>query len=351
MSMSVLAGSGAPIGKAFAKYMTMLDQGVPVREADKQMQAEVFGPEALSRSLARKSPTEEHPPTDPVLTREVEIGKLKANLRTLMRAGSTAEENGKVVAEIARAMGMPVLMESFAATMPFGGFIQSGKQPLYQVLIGLEKAGFIWELSEGMLRIRPADWALLRSYDIPESFLAYYWGMIEKQGQLTLDDLAAIAAALTDEQIDNMLLDDPEWEQAVLGMRSRQLGDRDFLRVYGSLSLEQKRAAQTEGGLPFGQLNSTQWELLGNVITDRLGGVYITGGNLRLHADEKLPKLEVTVQVDDQEKPRSLNHVILVQSKESMARLSEARKKRLEAEKAQQDKDQSTPAPAPGPEE
>jgi len=255
------------------------------------------------------------------------------------------------VAEIARATGMPVLMESFASAMPLAMFLKPGKQPLYRILIGLEKAGFTWELSERMLRIRPADWALLRSYDIPESFLAYYWGVIEKQGQLTIDDLAAMVTALTDEQIDNTLMADPDWSQAALGLRMDEPGDRDFLRIYGLLSPEQKKALQAEGGLPFDQLTNPQWELLGNLITERFGGIYITGGSLQLRGDAKLPKLEVTVQVGGEDKPRSTNKVFLVQSKESMDRLREARRKRQEAEKAKLEKDQNAPAPVPGPEE
>jgi len=126
------------------------------------------------------------------------------------------------------------------------------------------------------------------------------------------------------------------------------LGGRDYLRVYGSLSAEQRKALQSEGGLPFDQLTNTQWELLGNLIAERLGGVYLVGGNLQLSLTP-WAKFQVTAQVGGEEKPRSFSQSIMIVTKDDLASMREAEKTRGKATQPQPG--QNAPAPAPGLEE
>jgi len=158
---------------------------------------------------------------------------------------------GKTTATLSRAFGAPVLLESFTRMNPIGGFVKPGKQPLYKVLIGLEKAGYIWERGDGAFRIRPRDWALQRSYEIPESFLAHYWAVIERQGELTIDDLGAMVVALSDEQINHTFKADPDWSRAAYGLANCGDAGLSILRMYGLLSSEQKQVLRSEERFAF----------------------------------------------------------------------------------------------------
>jgi len=360
MSMLPLSRSDSPGGKMFAKMLFAVDEGADIQEAVKQIQSEFEDSDFLADALGHKSPTEENPPTDPELTREVELGELP---RSLVSAGfgRAPEHTGKAVAEISRAIGMPVLLESFSGSIPIGEFVKSGKQPVYKILIGLEKAGHVWALGDGTLRIRPENWALQRSYEIPESFLNYYKDLLEKQGEYTLDDLAAIAVALTDEQIQNTLTADPDLSFAVVATLANPFGgQREILRMYGSLSAPQKAALNGEGGLLFADLTDRQWEHLYTVITDRLGGVYILDGSVRLEPQSEAEvkagmgtrQFEITVQAADETETRSFSASVMVFGKKQIEMIKEAQKKALEqVKKAGQEKEgeELEPAPAPTP--
>jgi len=232
------------------------------------------------------------------------------------------------MAEISRALGVPVLFESFARLMPVSIFVKPGKQPLYKVLIGLEKCDLGWELDDDALRVRPRNWALRRSYEIPESFIARYKDLLDKQGELTLDDIGDIAVALTDGQIGNTLLADPDlgWLfNSVFG----DLGQgKTMVRLYGSLTAPQKSALSTEAGLPFSQLTTEQWDRVSSLISSGFGGVYVQDGSIRLKPDTNPAEtqksvhnyyFEISVQVADEKEPRSLPERISVMGTEAVA--------------------------------
>ncbi|MCX6376470.1 MAG: hypothetical protein NTU88_10640, partial [Armatimonadetes bacterium] len=264
-------------------------------------------PEFIAGALAQDSPTEKNPPTDPELTREVEIKDVLNGAGGRAFVGNDSEKNqGKILAEISRAMGGPLLKESFDTEMaPIGLYIHPGKQPLYKVLIALEKAGSIWNMDDGVLRIRPSNWALLRSYEIPESFTIRYKDLLDKYGELTLDDIAGIASSLTDGQIQHALAQASDLQPAVECITQGRSATREVLRLYASLTEEQKTALDGDAGLPFSQLTNAQWDRLSVVLDDRLGGLYIQDGSIRLmpqaekeiKAGELSRKFEITAQV------------------------------------------------------
>jgi hypothetical protein len=243
MGMFPLAGQNSPFGNIFGKMLFAFDEGASLDEAMKQISAEAQNGSFLADTLARKSPTEETPPTDPELTREVEIDPkgIGGGMADLMGRGPSPQNQGKAVAEISRALGIPTLLESFSSDMPIALFLKPGKQPVYKVLIALEKAGYKWDRGDGTLRVRSEDWALKRSYEIPESFIAFYKDLLEKQGELTLDVLAQIASTLTDEQIQNTLSKDEDLGFAVSTLGGDFFGEgREILRFYAALTPAQK---------------------------------------------------------------------------------------------------------------
>ncbi len=314
----------------FGSLLLDVESGTPFDEAERKLEPKTSDPAFASEMMAHDSPTEKEPPTDPELTREIELKSdalPKANTHPL-DGGTNQESQGKVIAEISRALGMPVLMESFNSVMPLSTFVKAGKQPVYKVLVALEKANCAWERVDGSLTVRPKDWALRRSYLIPESFFAYYKALIEKQESLTVDDLAAIATGLTDDQIQRTLVSEPDFTFLKVPMGGAMFGNtRDMLRLYGSFAPEQKLALQSEGGLQFSQLTDKQWDQLNMLITDQYGGLYVLDGTIKMNIPDpkkdsavgKVYMFPLSVQVNGEDKPRAMTQIIVVPGKADIA--------------------------------
>ena len=355
MGMFPIAGEDSPFGKLFGKALFALDDGMPLDQLNKQFESDATNSSFLADSIARKSATEENPPTDPELTREIEIDAkaMPSGLKEVLRGNTSTESQGKAVAEISRALGMPTLLESFASDLPIALFVKPGKQPLYNVLIAFEKGGYLWDRTDGMLRIRSQDWALKRSYEIPESFIAFYKDVLDKEGQFALDDLANMAFTLTDEQIQNTLAKEPGLSLALGSLAIGFGSGTEILRLYGSFTPQQKEALNSESGLLFAQLSDDQWERTSNIITDSLGGVVIADGNIRLQpqsdSDTKTGNpsrtFDITVSVNGQQDPLTTTEYVYIASKDSIARIKEMRKK---AEEAPKKPDANEPNQQPG---
>ncbi len=336
---------------AFGTLLMDVESGTPFDQATKNLDAKFKDPAVLAQMLAHDSPTEKTPPTDPELTREVELkaDALPKADKSAMGRDTDHEAQGKVIAEISRALGTPVFMESFNRVMPLSTFVTAGKQPVYKVLIALEKANCTWDRNDGSLKIRPSDWALRRSYLIPESFLNYYRDLLVKQETLTLDDLTAIATSLTDDQIQQTLLTDPDFAFLMMSMGGGMIGgSRDMLRLYGSFTADQKQALQAESGLPFGQITDAQWNQLNKIITDHFGGIYVADGNMKMTPPGKgqdkntmqVYTFSIDVAVTGEEKPRNMTQPVFVPGKDQIAQMQKMRKQMQDKDKpAEQSKD------------
>jgi hypothetical protein len=242
----------------------------------------------------------------------------------------------------------------------FEGLLPTDTQPLYKILAILDAAGLEWEYKERVISIRPKDWAVQRSNDVPESVLAKYRDKLKRDGCFDLDTLASIPASLTDGQIDQRFLND--LELVILGY---DLGDRPPLRFYGSLSPQQKTLLKSPEGLTFDQLSDEQWLLLAAMIGQQLGETNIQTGIVRLPEPEKLwlqdkqgkeqrdksPEfcryyLTIEVPTENQSKPITIKRTISVHSnlgldmwRETYKKTNEERKKeRNQSDDGQKDK-------------
>ncbi len=345
LAMFPLARSDSLTGKLFGKMLLAIDEGMKEGEMEKLMEDEMGNPDLFAETLALESPTEKEPPTDPEMTREVDLGELP-KVNTFEPDTDLPETIGKEVIAVSKAIGKPVLLESFLGSMPMGIFLNSGKQPLYKILIGMEKAGYNWTFGDGTLRLRPDDWALQRSYEIPESTLAKY-SEILKNREFSLDDLAGLATELTDGQITNTLMEMPEFTFLVMSMQSDfGGGSRELLRLYGSMSSQQKSAVQADPGLGFSQLSGPQWDRLNVIISDEFGGVYVLDGAIVLTTPEADAEgypytFDFTVQVGGEETPRTFSRSITVYGKamrEEMQKSVDEAKKQAETDTPGQDK-------------
>ena len=354
MSMFPLSSPNSPIGKLAGKFFLAIEEGKSLEEASKQIQSEMESTDFMADALARESKTEKNPPTDPKLTREVELGKIPAG----SDPEGSANDLSKAAAEISKATGNPVLMESFTKMMAVGRYLKPGKQPFYKILIGLEKAGYTWERSGDTLRIRPEDWALRRSYEISERWLGYYKTLLEKNGGFTLDEIAAMALELTDDQITNTMLSDTDLRFAVIPLGDNMSKNKNILRLYATLTAQQKAMLESEFGLAFAYLKPAQWDYLNEVITDRLGGVYIVNGSIRLkpQSGEKKPgdsstnKFDIMVNAANEARPRTITVRIMIFGKNQIAEMNKSVQKAQETtNKAPQQEEQPNPAPASPP--
>ncbi len=361
MGMFPLSGSDTLMGKICGKMLLSVEDGPKDGDIGSRMSktAEEMGDPAalIADTMARESPTEKEPPTDPELLKEVELGELPTFSMT--QADSDSPKSiGKEVVAISKAIGKPVLLESFIGSMPISLYVKAGKQPLYKILIGAEKAGYTWTFGDGTLRLRPDDWALRRSYEIPESLMARYRDILTRNGEFTLDDLATIVIELTDDQIDNTLAKEPEFLFPLASLRNfGSGGTRELLRLYGSMTGPQKGTLTADAGLGFSQLSGAQWDRLNQIISEELGGVYILDGVIKLTmpgAGEQAAmagmsryKFEFAVQVGGEEKPRTFSKTAMTYGKaqlQEMQKNLDAAKKKAEADKAEKDK-QSQEAP------
>lgn len=347
--MFPVTGGDSLLGNAFGQMLTALEDGATEEEIQKLMGSEEEQQKFVTEGLAKESKTEKEPPTDPELVREVELDELPKSADPLESGVDQVRVAGEVAEAISRAIGKPVLVESFIGNMPLQTYLTPGKHPVYKILVGLEKAGYTWTIGSGTLRVRPNDWAIQRSYEIPESLLAKYVSILERNGTLTLDDLTMIVTELSDAQIDNTLMKDKKLMLPMMTMQSILGHTRELLRFYGSLSSQQKAMLKSEAGLPFSSLSSQQWDRLGVMITSEFGGLYIVDGNIRMEqprnqigmlSEASVHIVKVTVIVGDEQQPRTFQEMIMTYDKATMAEMQktvdEAEKKAKEESKQEE---------------
>jgi hypothetical protein len=361
MGILPLTDPNLPIGQGVGKVFLGADEGKDVTNAINNAGRSLQDPALMAQAMAEDSPTEKNPPKDPELTREIEMDALPADIRKQKdeRLGLAASGIDEMKL-ISKAFDRPVLFESFVGRMPLGLYIHPGKQQLYKVLIGLEKAGYTWAQDDGVFRIRAKDWALRRSYEIPESFMVENKKLLDNNGEFSTDDLAAMAIALSDDQIIHTLSVDPDLGFAAEGLTEPVDYSRSILRFYGGLSAAQKTAVCSDSGMPFSELTSDQWDKVNEEIAENLGGVYVTSGYIRLMPSavassasgnqsnlvgkRSRSEFDLVIYTGNDQKPKTVRVHIRLPSKDSIARTRDAHKKALEeAAKAEQSQADANP--------
>jgi hypothetical protein len=278
-----LTGSGSMMGRAIGTMMLQVESGMNPQMAQQQMLAQMQTAQAQSDSQLKKIvPTPK--PTDPALLAEIE--PLKVALDLTGQKSQTEE----LVKQLSKKTPLSYVVEHYPEDLPLGMFLPAGKQPLYKVLDSLQMAGLTWEYGDGVVRIRPKDWAVQRSYDVPQSMMEAYQKILKDKGFFDLDDLATVAASLTDGQIQHRFMKDKIIGMAGIGLMSFGSGNRTLLRLYGELTPGQKAKIKTAEGLPFDQLNESQWQRLAGIIEEEAEGAGVGSGRIKLAVEEnKLP--------------------------------------------------------------
>jgi hypothetical protein len=260
-----LTGSGSVIGQVIGKMLLDVESGIDPQTAQQEMVGRLQSARIQDQAqLNRIKPSPK--PTDPALLEEIDPLTLKLDLT------SGGDQSRDLVKQLSEKTPLSYLYEFYPSDTPIGMALPTKKEPLYQLLDALQLAGLTWTFDQGTVRIRPKDWAVQRSYDIPESVLASYKTALKEKGWFDLDELASVPATLTDGQIAHRFLKDPDLQYAVLGLVSFGSGNRSLLRLYGGMNPQQKAMVRSANGLPFDQLSEEQWQLLSRVVEEETGG-------------------------------------------------------------------------------
>ncbi len=358
MGMLPIAGGESAVGRFFGRMMWMLEDGASPQDAQRKLSAEFENSAAMASMLSRKSPTEDTPPTTGPLMRQVEIEKMPGMQQMSLDFDHKTEK--KTLDLLTKATGGPVILESFPGMIPACAFVPPGKQPLAKVVIGFEKAGYLWELKDNTMTLRPEDWSLRRSFEIPESWLQHYRNLIKANGSLTLDELAEMALALTNGQIKHTLLTDRDFFYIASSLSADIGGPCDLLRFYGTLAPAQKQALSAGQGLSFADLNDDQYQRLGDLMIERLGGVEIVDGSIKRMSEEsqkpapqrQLVRFEFSAHTTTGEKPLTFSQMVVLPDAASIKRMQDTmdkiqadqeKKTKSQAESAAPDKKPSAP--------
>ncbi len=282
LGMMPLASKGSFVGRMIGKMFISIDSGKSPEEAQRSLQDEFRDPKLLAEMLGKQSRLEQKPPHEPWLLREVDWNYDELDL--LKQAAIQADAEAQMLQHLSTVVALPLVVETYPNSFPPTAFISKGKQPLYHLLIAAEKTGWGWQLSKGTLELKPEDWALERSYMIPEATLKQYRALLQKNGTLELDELAALLAGLSDGQILHTLTADEELMPVVLPAISGMFGSGgiDLFRLYGGLSSAQKQALASDSGLKFADLSPQQYDQLLDLVAGSWGGAEITGGVLKM---------------------------------------------------------------------
>lgn len=277
-----IAGSDSLLGRMIGMMGLTLEEGGDLTQAVQAMGADM---EAVFReTLAKRvKPTEK--PTDPVLLQEVEPIKQGFDLKDPTKAALDK------LAEVTRLGFILDFYPSQQDTMAMGLGFSVKKEPLYKALDAFQMAGYEWEYSDGFVRLRPKDWAVQRSYDIPDAFIEKYRKKLETDGWFDLDTTAEIVFALTEGQLLNRFAQDPELLPAASMLQQGAFGGaNDLLWVYGGLTAPQKAQMKTDAGLPFAALSDAQWDKMADVVETAAFGQEVQNGRITLKIIEPKPK-------------------------------------------------------------
>jgi len=182
------------------------------------------------------------------------------------------EPDGNRLADIQKALSeassYAVISDSFGKLEHPGMFgFAKDENELGTVLDKLTKATlYNWDKRAGVLEFRDKEWFRKRSAQIPEATIEGWRQAFIKTGTLDIGDLAEIA------RLDVEQLDMNVGEDEILGsmeIRSLMWMHRDILRLYASLTDNQRSAALSDAGLDFHALLADQYAAAQEIVKNR----------------------------------------------------------------------------------
>lgn len=222
----------------------MRDIGSQAGEAARRTAAAPPAAEAWSQMGAAAAP-------DPRLLKEIE---LKDEAAATLDAGLNS---------IAAQTGLPVYAEGWS----YRDAAKADKGKAIEVLERIcTRIGAEWVLEGGALRIRAKDWAARRAAMVSSQDLAYWKSRLGTDGDLTLSDLAAIAAGYTPEQIAHLRSSSEGLRAATRDLAVPER--RGALRLYGLLSQQDLALARSDEGLSAAAAGGSARDVLAGIAAE-----------------------------------------------------------------------------------
>lgn len=170
---------------------------------------------------------------------------------------------GEIAAALHRATGLQIVADSFVrARVPAD--LAAGSRPVVEILDAVANAlDYTWRKEGDVIFLRNRRYARDRPEAIPERLLHPWRERVGRQGAATLDDLAALAASLTEPQARGA---QQYWGWYFAGLPTLPpnrgaggfYGSRWHLRFWGSLTPRQRQAALSGQVLPVTELTLSQ---------------------------------------------------------------------------------------------
>jgi beta-lactamase regulating signal transducer with metallopeptidase domain len=272
--------------------------------------------------------------TDPVLLRPVtlrfpkpEPGRATIDPETLARAYEVfgvwpagLRTVGEIAAALHQATGLEVVADSFVRARVAPDLFQEPRPPVAILDALAEELEYTWRKEGNTIFLRNARYYRDRSEEVPERVLAPWRQIVRRQGNATLDDLAALAAAVTEPQARGL---HQFWGWYFEGLPTLPpvrgsggfYGSAPHLRFWASLSPLQRRRALMGDAVLGSQLTLTQRRLLeeaamsigtndctdlrlpGNELTTTLNPTQVQSGALYIKRGSLLPENEDPLKV------------------------------------------------------
>lgn len=203
----------------------------------------------------------EHP-DDPALKEKV----------TLKPAGQKLAD---VEMALADATKLGVVSDNFSYSMPLGE-VPTDKTEIKAVL---DKIGEVyiynWDKHASILELRDRNWFKKRAAQIPEAWLETWHKEMTDTGTIDIDSLAQIAQ-LTQEQYTQNVMSDEAFQMTSLS--GIIFGNRDLLKMYGTLSADQRAALMSKPGMDLAMLSQGQFAQVSKLIQSKLGSDVLKSG-------------------------------------------------------------------------
>ncbi|MGI6295571.1 MAG: hypothetical protein ACOX3G_05735 [Armatimonadota bacterium] len=217
---------------------------------------------ATKEAAATGEPLVEHP-DDPAFKEEITINAASARLPDVELA-------------LAKEAKLPVVSDYFGSIGPLSG-VPSGKMEIRKALDTISDTyNYNWDKHSEIIEFRDRNWFKKRTHQIPESRIDVWRKEVNSTGTIDLDGLSQIAQLTQEQYIQNVMADELLGQPA---LSTCIFGNQDLLKLYGSLSADQRRALMSGGGMDVGMLSPEQFAQTEKQLQAKLGTETVRSAN------------------------------------------------------------------------
>lgn len=208
-------------------------------------------------------PLNEHP-DDPALKDKITLKPESQKLADVEKALAEASKLAVVSDSFGGIFGMPA------------GQVPTTQSELKDILDKIGDAFvYNWDKHAAVIELRDRNWFKKRAAQIPEEWLQRWRKELTGTGTLEIDSLAQIAQLTQEQLIANVASDEVLRTSSLLGTI---FANRDLLRLYGSLTSDQRAALMSPSGMDLAMLSQDQFAQASNLIQTTVGPDLLNSG-------------------------------------------------------------------------